>query len=124
MPVTSPEKVAHCHLGHCHKANNVHRHRLEIQLPVQGRIVPCAGTDDRQVDTAELLKYLLEDRCSVTLPYVETAHDCCGRECFTKSLEPFDPAGQEPQAPTVTIQFVGQRFADARRRTDDDRRTS
>jgi len=122
--VASPEKVAHRHLGHGHEAKNVHRHRLDIQLPVQGQIiVACPGTDDGQVNTAELLEYVLEDRCSITSPYVETAHDRFGRECFTKGLQSFKPAGQEPQAPTGTIQFVGKRLADAGRRTDDDRRT-
>jgi hypothetical protein len=96
VPAASPEKVAHRHLGHCHKANNVHRHRLDIQLPVQGPIVPCTSTDNGQVNTAELLDYLLEDRCSITLPYIETAHDSFGRECFTKGLKSFKPADQEP----------------------------
>ena len=115
--------MAHRHLGHCHEAKNVHGHRIDIQLPVQGVIVmPCTGTDNDQVNTAELLEHVLEGRRSITLRHVEAAHDRFGRECFTKGLESIKPAGQEPQAPTGTIQFVGERLADAGRRTDDDRR--
>ena len=86
----------HRHLGHCHKAEDVHRHRVDILLPVQGPVVSCTGTDNRQVNTAELLDYVLEDRCSIRSPYVETSHDGFGRECFTKGLESIKPAGQEP----------------------------
>jgi hypothetical protein len=58
--------------------------------------MPCTGTNNGQVNTAELLEYVLEDRCRITLPYIETAHDRFGRECFTKRLKSFKPAGQEP----------------------------
>ena len=117
--------MAHRHLGYCHKAKNVHGHRIDIQLPVQVVIVmPCTGTNDNQVNTTELVEHVLENRRSITLRHVEAAHDRFGRECFTKGLESIKPAGQESQMPTTTVQFVGQRFADAGRRTDDDRRTT
>ncbi len=85
--------------------------------------MPCTGTDDDQINTAELVEHVFENRRSITLRHVEAAHDRFRRECFTKGLESIKPAGQQPQAPTGTIQFVGKRLADARRRTDDDRRT-
>ena len=84
--------------------------------------MPGTGTDNDQVNTAKFLEYVLEGRRCIRLRYVEATHDRFGSECFAKGLEPFKPAGQESQAPTGTMQFVGERLADAGRRTDDDRR--
>ena len=59
-------------------------------------VVPCTGTDDGQVNTAEFLEHALEDRRSIRLRHVEATHDRFGRECVTKGLESIEPAGQEP----------------------------
>ena len=89
--------MAHRHLGYCHKAKNVHGHCIEIQLPLQVAIVmPCTGTDNHQVNTAELVEHVIENRRSIALCYVEAAHDRFRRECFTKGLKSLKPSGQEP----------------------------
>jgi hypothetical protein len=85
--------------------------------------VPRTGTDDDQINPAKLPEQALEGCRSINLRHVEATHDGLGRERLTKGLESIEPAGQEPQAPTGTMQFVGERLADARRGTDDDRRT-
>ena len=62
-------------------------------------------------------------RRSIPLRHIEATHDRFGGEPLTQGHQMFNPAGQQTEAPTGTMQFVSERLADTRRRTDDDRRT-
>ena len=54
------------------------------------------GRDNRQVDTTEFLHHLFEECCSVAIRHVEGSDDRPWRERLSKSLESFEPPGQEP----------------------------
>ena len=89
--------MPHRHLGHRHEAQNVGRHRIDIQFQVKVTIqMPCAGTDDDQVSTVELVEQFLEDRRGITVRHIDAPHDRLWRECLAKGFESIKPAGQEP----------------------------
>ena len=89
--------MPHSQLGRLHKAQNVHRHGIDIQFYVQVTIiVPCTSTDDDQINTTEFVQDFGEDRGSLILRHIDATHDGFWRKGLAQRFQSIKPAGQQP----------------------------